>query len=517
MKKQFNVVKIISIVVFTILCLLIANTTKAETLTVGSYVGQTYMKKVRKDGLSMYLRSQWILTSDGKFAYCLEPWETIDEGQVYVKGDVTSYQNLSPQTMQRIVLLAYYGYGYEGHEEEKWYTITQQVIWKTVDPEGDFFFTGWLNGERISLYEEEMAELNRLVDEHTVLPSFANNTYTASISKDFTLTDTNNVLSKFKLVTHPAGVRIEGNTFTINSTKEKNQEIKLVKSTNKYDSVPFVYSNATSQNVMLVGNFEDINTQFNIIFKSGQIDLTKKAKEENYNEKITLEGAEYEVYDETHQLMGTITTSSTGEGSLSNLPFGTYTIKEKTPSYGYALDPTEYTVEINENLLLANLDVYEELDKRKIEINKQFLDAYTEEFKAEEGIYFDIYTEDGVTLVASILTDKDGNASIELPYGTYLVKQRNTHQNYYKVADFTITIDENTDVIKKELVNYPKIRIVPKKEIVEVEVPVIVEKEKEVVKVIEVPNTGKNEDEITFISYLLFTVKIAFVRKCKMI
>ncbi len=519
MKRKRNVVKIISVVVFAVLAMVFSNHVKAETIRTGDYVGKVYMKKV-KDGRSMYLRSQWVLRSDGQFVYCLEPWKTVSDGEVYVQADATSYNELSKEQMDKIILLAYYGYGYEGHEDENWYTITQLVIWQTVDPAGDFFFTDGLNGPRQTLYESEMAELRNLVEEHYKMPSFANKTYTASIGKDFTVVDDNNVLNKFKLNGGTSGVRLEGNSITLSSNEETTKEIELVKNTNKYDSVPFVYSSANSQNVMRVGNFTELKTHFNVVFKSGQINLTKKAKEDNYNDKISLQKAEYQVYDEDDRLVGTIVTDENGQGSLQNLPFGRYKIKESKPSYGYALDPQEYTVEINEGALIQDLEVYEELDKKEVKINKQFLDAYTEEFKPEEGIYFDVYTEDGQTLVGTLLTDKDGNGSVMLPYGTYLVKQRNSHTNYYKVADFTITIDENTDFVQKELINYPKIRIVPKKEIVEVpvEVPVVVpvEVEKEVVKIVEVPNTGKNTD-FTIVNYLLMALKLAFVSKWNMI
>ena len=45
---------------------------------------------------------------------------------------------------ERISLLAYYGYGYEGHSDQKWYAITQVMIWRTTNPESDIYFTDTL-------------------------------------------------------------------------------------------------------------------------------------------------------------------------------------------------------------------------------------------------------------------------------------------------------------------------------------------------------------------------------------
>ena len=63
----------------------------------------------------------------------------------------------------------------------------------------------------------------------------------------------------------------------------------------------------------------------------------------------------------------------------------------------------------------------------------------------ESNVTFAIYLKSTNKKVASITTDKDGFASIKLPYGTYIVKQVNTTANYEKVKDFEIVVNEKID------------------------------------------------------------------------
>ena len=44
---------------------------------------------------------------------------------------------------------------------KKWYAITQVMIWRTTNPESDIYFTDTLNGNRISSYNDEMAEMEK--------------------------------------------------------------------------------------------------------------------------------------------------------------------------------------------------------------------------------------------------------------------------------------------------------------------------------------------------------------------
>lgn len=70
----------------------------------------------------------------------------------------------------------------------------------------------------------------------------------------------------------------------------------------------------------------------------------------------TLAGAVYEVRDENKKVVATLTTDTNGDTPLSGeLPLGIYTVKEKTASPGYKLDPNEYTVKVTKDNKVATV------------------------------------------------------------------------------------------------------------------------------------------------------------------
>ena len=82
--------------------------------------------------------------------------------------------------------------------------------------------------------------------------------------------------------------------------------------------------------------------------------------------------------------------------------------------------------------------------------------------QAEVGVKFGFYDKNG-NLYKETITDNDGHISIDLPYGTYTVKQLTATKNYEKVEDFTIEVKEESDTVKMTLVNNPivaKLRVV---------------------------------------------------------
>ena len=140
MKKLKNrKIRILSIIAVVISSFLLISNVKAESMIVGDYVDKIYLKKVKGD-TKKYLRSQWIYrASDNKFVYCLEPWVIIDESQEY--QETIDFNDISKTTLDRVKLIAYYGYGYNNHQNNYWYTVTQMLIWKEIDKDADFYFT----------------------------------------------------------------------------------------------------------------------------------------------------------------------------------------------------------------------------------------------------------------------------------------------------------------------------------------------------------------------------------------
>ena len=88
--------------------------------------------------------------------------------------------------------------------------------------------------------------------------------------------------------------------------------------------------------------------------------------------------------------------------------------------------------------------------------------------KGEPNITFEIYNKDK-ELINTITTDENGLASVELPYGHYTIKQKNTTEGYSKIEPFKIFINKAKDY-KYKIYDYKNEK--PKKEdVIIVDVP----------------------------------------------
>ena len=162
----------ISVLLTGILAMTDITTVKAEqyigeAIWPSEYISNVYIKKVRSDGYAKYQQGQFIRRSeDNAFVYCLQPFVTIDNNYIYniAREDYEVYLNMTKEQWNRISLLAYYGYGYGNHNSQKWYAITQVLIWRTAEPNSDIYFTNTLNGTRNdSLFASEIQEIENLV------------------------------------------------------------------------------------------------------------------------------------------------------------------------------------------------------------------------------------------------------------------------------------------------------------------------------------------------------------------
>ena len=147
-----------------------AETYTGQAIWPSEYISNIYLKKVKPDGYTKYQQARFIRRSeDNQFVYCLQPYIDIDNNLPYydvIREDYEKVLGFSESQWDRISLLAYYGYGYGNHTDQKWYVITQVMIWRTTNPESDIYFTDTLNGTRVNKFDGEIAELESLVSNH---------------------------------------------------------------------------------------------------------------------------------------------------------------------------------------------------------------------------------------------------------------------------------------------------------------------------------------------------------------
>ena len=140
-----------------------------------------------------------------------------------------------------------------------------------------------------------------------------------------------------------------------------------------------------------------------------------------------------------------VTSTVNGSFVISNLSFGKYYIKELEASYGYELDDNVYEVNIDKED--NELIVYEKPIIKKIEIHK----TYGDDYSPEENITFDIIDSNG-SKYSSITTDSNGYGYIEIPLGSYIIRQVNSKDGYRFNDDILIDItDTSEDIITYNL------------------------------------------------------------------
>ena len=382
-------------------------------------------------------------SGDNQAAYCLEPFNTFRESSY---TETINPRNLSTQQLERIKKIVAYGYSYgDNHSDNKWYAITQLMIWQTADPSGDYYFTDTLNGNRINPYQNEINEINSLIEKSSILPSINNKDYYFVEGDKVVISDTNSVLNNFK--TDDKNISINGNTLAIDNLQKGDYKYNLSNKTQKHNMPVIFYQAEKSQNLVTLGDLEGINISFRVHILNTRINITKIDNDTNSiipSGRAILDGAKYKLTDENGKEIKILEIKN-NIAQIENVPFGKYYLKEIEVGKGYNLDEKTYEITISKENPTIELILKNNVIKKKIKIEKLYGDNIS--FQSEKNIDFEIYDEKN-NLIRTISTNDEGICEIELPYGKYTIKQKNTTEGYSKIEPFTIIVDNSVnDVI----------------------------------------------------------------------
>ena len=467
-KKGGIIIKNIKFFLMIIICIfLIGKTTikaNAESANFyeGEYINGIYMSKYQYSTKKIYYQKARFFREAGtnKPAYCIEPFSFFNESERYESIINPTY--LTQSQIDRIKKIAHFGYGYKNHEEEKWYAITQMMIWKESDPNsGRYYFTNGLNGPEIDIYQEEMNEINNLIKEYETISS--------ALTKDIYIAEDDKISIEINNIENyysdDENIIINGNKIESKELKEGEYEFRLYKKDIYYNSPSIFYQAANSQDLIKTGDIDNITIKLKIKVIKTKLEITKV----DYDTRTTtpqgdaqLDGTTYTLYDKEKNEIDELVIEN-GTATIENLKFGSYFVEEKTPGEGYKKDNTTCAFTLDKNNHEAAFTLRDKVIKGDLVIEKKY--GEEDNLENEKNINFEIYNSKN-ELIETITTNEEGIARITLPYGKYKVKQINTTEGYKINEPFEVTIDDENEKIFK--LNDLKIK---EENIIEVKVP----------------------------------------------
>lgn len=406
----------------------------------------------RRGGGKPYMSAQWNLYDlDGKTAYCIEPGVNITtsdyEGAI---GWINS--PYSDEVNRKIQLYGYYGYNYPGHGNLRYRAAAQSLIWEATGGQIIEFWTErYGNGNFINL-NAERNEILRLASTHYEVPTFDSDPKDAVIGETTTFTDTKGILSNFDVVkSSDASVSINENTLSVTPNVVGNITVVLKKKTYTQDpTIIFVGKDATSQKMGMFGVDDPVLVRVKLNVVGGSLKINKKDLDTKLSKPqgdATFKNAVYELLDENYNFITDLIIDDSFGAKTDKIlsPNKIYILREKTASEGYLLDKTEYRFKIDRDNLDIEMDVYEDVIEKTVNIYKVFADGSTTILKGEPNVSFEIYLKSIGEYYKTIKTDEKGFVSVKLPYGKWIFKQVSSTSGFEKVKDFEIVINNDSD------------------------------------------------------------------------
>ena len=413
---------------------------------------------------------------NGEIAYCIEPMVDIN-GKIYNSTSDWNITNLSEDVIKYIERVGYFGYEYSGHNDDKYWLATQELIWNKVNSNVSVKFTTAPNGggSLIDLSKEKN-EILSLAENYDRVSSFAGQTIEGNIGDEISIVDENNVLTDFEIsYDGKQSVTKSGNELKIKFNKITDNETVSFKKTKVNNQLSVIYYKDNSQKLASLKISYSPTFTLNLKGNGGTVEVNKKGEKIVYAdgsykyETISLPEVEFAIYAnedivdgegniiyEKYDLVGTLTTDSLGFAKLENMYYGKYFLIEGKSAQGNMLDNKKYYFEITKNdiiegNIIKKLDIQNYLPKGTLEFTK--LDITNGNVIPNTEIM--IFTEDD-KLIFQGMTDEKGKVVITdlLAGQKYYIIERNPATGYQLSNEKVyFEIKANGEIVKAEMTN----------------------------------------------------------------
>lgn len=398
---------------------------------------------------------------DGKPVYCIEPGLNITT-DIY-EGEL-GYTN-SPygdDINKKLELIGYYGYEYPSHQTLEYKMATQALIWELVSGQTVEFWTEPSGAGKFISVRNEKNEIMNLVNNHPSTPSFNYEEKETLVNKEIIFYDNYNVLNNFELDYYnqdELSITIENNALKVTPLRSGNFEIRFKRKTYSINHTTiFVGVDGESQKMGYFSTSVNEDVFIKIKGITGTLTLEKKDADTLNNIKrgdATLINAIFDIYDINNKKVEEIVTDNDGIAISTNLGIGSYYLKERQASIGYNIDTNTYYFEITEDNLYPHIIIYEKIIDKKIKIKK----VVGKNEILEPNITFEFYLKSNLSLYNTAITNEFGILEITLPYGIYIVKQKNSIPGVEKIDNFEIIVDDSEEYNKTIVNNVSKAKL----------------------------------------------------------
>ena len=413
------------------------------------------------DRIHLYEAERYIFNENT--AYCIEIGLPISTN-AYLSTDNLNVTGLSQDTLNYIRLAAYYGYDYTGHKSMKYYLAAQELIWRKISGRNIYWIQGTdINGLIVNV-DNEKKQIEQLIANHYILPSFNGKTIDLKMGETLKIKDSNKVLSTFDVSNSKSlNVSVDNDTLTISSNKyQEETNIKLIKK-NYTNSVTLIYYSGINQKMIKSGILEPLYATVNVHTTFGaKIKLTKIDKESG--KPIHKKGIKFKIKDtisKEYICAKTCIYETSEDGSFITdtiLEKGNYQVEElEDQDFDYYLwnkTPLVFQIDEESNITYLNSEPVIELNFQNTYPKGVFeIAKYGEEpvFKNNnitynkillDGITFDLFAQDDIKNqfgeiiyhkndIISTINTTNGKYKIEnLFIGDYCIVEKRTLNNY---------------------------------------------------------------------------------------
>lgn len=392
--------------------------------------------------------------SDGATSYCIEPGVSLSSGIYEGFYDLSleekaSRVGLSKEQLERVSLIAHFGWGYQGHFGNDWLVATQTMIWKETGR--TLYFTSRYHPSDPWKYVIDtpseivlhMEEIERNIEAYKNGLSFSSTYAKIPVGDSYDFVDFNNRLGDYKIECNNCIYSVLGNVLHVLPTSNNNGSVILSKQSLEWGGDFVVYYSGNGQNVLVPGIVSSVRHELSFDVVSGSVHLNKfdlDSKSCHSKEGGSLEGSVYYLYKEDGTFVKELVIDENCSASVTDLELGSYSIREEKAGLNYELDTNSYAFVLslehpNENLVLYDKMFLGQVKLEKID-NKTKICKPFSPYATLSGAIYGLYKKDG-TLLEKLTIDENCSAISKrnLLLGEYYIRELKAPKGY--------TLDKN--------------------------------------------------------------------------